>query len=550
MSADPRFAVTLEGNDGNQLRFGPDEADPQNVVVDVSFGTEVPGWGFADGTVKLSRPHGLDSLDADLFAAAHVYDQSGRTVYRGRVAGVPRVGASEIELTLEGPLAHLDDDQAARVIYRDTDLGSWQEAGYDRKETQITSNSRNPIDHTTEYDEDGMPVLVMEAEGNWAATAQAAVEAWYPGNGLLIGKVAGTWTRTNASSTSWYWSISACDDAIATGYTGTGDLQSEPTASAAASQTWTPGKPFALLDFVWTGGALTGFESVPFRLGWSGLAVYGDHGLTIRGIEPDAGFYASDIVAHAVGRWAPLVAIEPNGIEQSAFVIPHLAFRDFGTTARNIIEAVSLFGASGFQPPDWGYYEDGFFWRTPGSYGRTWRVRRDEGVVSVDEGPTSESRCNGYVVQYTDANGNSRSVGPTGSGADYETDLLADTDPANPVNAAGIPKRYGSRDIGITNEDGAVLIGQLLLKDANTRRYSGSVELEGEAMDDAGNLWPVYLVRAGDCVIVEDDDDTTPRKIVSTSYSGGTVTATLDNKGASIDALLQRLDVAIKPAGF
>lgn len=541
MSPDHRFAVTLEGNDGNQLRFGPDEADPQNVVVDVSFGTEVPGWGFADGTVKLSRPYGLDSLDANLFAAAHVYDQSGQTVYRARVAGVPRVGASEIELTLEGPLAHLDDDQAARVIYRDTDLGNWIGPATARR-SGLYGSFDVIADITTEYDEDGEPALVLSGDGTWGTGS--ICEAWYDGL-TALSSLYFEWQFYNAGNL-WVAETVGCEDTIATGAVIGSDFATG-TASGSQTETVVAGMRWAVVQLFYTAANATEGDR---RLWLKHVAVYGDHGLTIRGTEPDAGFYASDIVAHAVGRWAPLVAIEPNGIEQSAFVIPHLAFRDFGTTARNIIEAVSLFGASGFQPPDWGCYEDGFFWKTPGSYGRTWRVRRDEGVVSVDEGPTTETRCNGYVVQYTDANGNSRSVGPTGSGADYETDLLADTDPANPVNAAGIPNRYGSRDIGITNQDGAVLIGQLLLRDANTRRYSGSVELKGEATDDVGNLWPVYLVRAGDYVIVEDDDDATPRKIVSTNYSGGTVTATLDNKGASIDALLARLDVAIKPAGF
>ena len=548
--SDPKLACTLFANDGTELRFGADEADADNVVTEVSFGTEVPGWGFAEGSVKVNRPTALGSLDANLFAAAHVYDETGQTVYRGRVAAINRSG-SEIELDLEGPLAHLDDDPTARVIYRDTDLGNWQGMSRARKLAAYAA-SRTPGDGDATYDtSDGYPSMELATEGSWAAAAQPDVEAWYDaGSGGKVAKIAGTWTRlATATNTNWYWSLAVADDDDGTGYTSTGDLQSEPTASAQAS--FTPGTPrrFALLDFIYKGGAATGLDSIRFAVSWTNLAVYGNHGLTIRGSEPTAGFYASDVVTHALG-YAPLIDVALGGIEQSSFVIPHLVFRDFGTTARQIIEAVSLYGASGFQPPDWGYYEDGFFWKTPGTYGRTWRLRRDQGSVAIDEGPSTESRCNGFIVSYTDAAGTSRTVGPPGSGADYETDQLADNDPANPVNINGIPRRYGSRDVGITSQDGAVLLGQLLLRDANTRRYSGSAEVKGRAMDEAGNLSPAYLIRAGDYAVFEDDEDTTPKKIVSTNYANGTTALTLDNKSASIETALARLDVAIKPAGF
>lgn len=549
--SDPKLACTLFANDGTELRFGPDEADAEDVVTDVSFGTEVPGWGFAEGSVKVSRPTALGSLDANLFAAAHVYDEAGQTVYRGRVAAINRSG-SEIELDLEGPLAHLDDDPTARVIYRDTDLGNWRGMSRARQIALREGGSRMPYDPSTNPDASaGSPSLSLVATSPWGATVQPDIESWYDcGPGLQAAKVVGTWKRASTTTnTGWWWSMAmADDDGTVAGYTTSGDLQSEPTASAQAS--FAPASPhrFVYVDLDFLGGAVAG-DGTQYSIDWTNLAVYGDHGLTIRGSEPSAGIYASDVVTHALG-YAPLIDTAPGGIEASSFVIPHLVFRDFGTTARQIIEAVSLYGASGFQPPDWGYYEDGFFWRTPGTYGRTWRLRRDQGSVAIDEGPTTESRCNGFIVNYTDAIGNTRTVGPTGSGADYETDQLADADPANPVNVNGIPRRYGSRDVGITSQEGAVLLGQLLLRDANTRRYSGSAEVKGRVMDAAGNLSPAYLIRAGDYAVFEDDEDTTPKKIVSTSYAGGATTLTLDNKSASIETALARLEVAIKPAGF
>ena len=538
--SDPKLACTLFANDGTELRFGPDEADAEDVVTDVSFGTEVPGWGFAEGSVKVSRPTALSSLDANLFAAAHVYDEAGQTVYRGRVAKINRSG-SEIELDLEGPLAHLDDDPTARMIYRDTDLGSWTEMTVTRRLNLYAIPFDTISDPSSDFDDTGSPALSLDGDGAW--TTNRICEAWYDASAGGLSSIYYRWNDRNCGP-SWSGSIGGVEDTIGSGYAPGTDVLTGP-ASGTQLETSVAGKRWALAQL-----AFYGANSIQGDRRWMlrDLAVYGNHGLTIRGSEPTAGFYASDVVTHALG-YAPLIDVALGGIEQSSFVIPHLVFRDFGTTARQIIEAVSLYGASGFQPPDWGYY-DGFFWKTPGTYGRTWRLRRDQGSVAIDEGPSTESRCNGFIVSYTDAAGTSRTVGPPGSGADYETDQLADNDPANPVNINGIPRRYGSRDVGITSQDGAVLLGQLLLRDANTRRYSGSAEVKGRAMDEAGNLSPAYLIRAGDYAVFEDDEDTTPKKIVSTNYANGTTALTLDNKSASIETALARLDVAIKPAGF
>lgn len=552
--SDPKLACNLYANDGRTLRFGPDEPDAANAVTAISFGTEVPGWGFAEGSVTLNRPESLSALDNDLFARAKVYDEAGRTVYEGRVVKLTRSGTSELTIDLEGPLAHLDDDSTARMIYRDTDLSNWQGMSLGRQAAVHAGASRTPSDGESIYDPEGDPGIKLACTSPWGATEQPDIEMWYDaGPGLLVGWIWGAWARqANTTNANWWWSLAAANDSAgATGYASTGDLQSEPTANSTAQWGWPAGnKRWVFMDLVYTGGASPGVNNAEFAVTWTNLAVYGNHGVTVRGTEPDAGLYASDIVADALGRWAPLVKIAPAGIRQSVFIIGQLAFRDLGTTARNVIEAVSAYGATGFDLPDWGYYEDGFFWAPPGSYGRTWRLRRDEGAVAVDEGPSAETRCNGFVVNYSDAAGTSKSVGPVDSGCDYETDLLADPDPANPVNIAAIPRRYGSRDVGVTTQDGAVLLGQLLLRRANTRHYSGSAEVQGTVRDDTGATYPAYMIRAGDFAVFEDDESATPRKIVSTSYSDGTTSLTLDNKSTALDVALQRLDVASKPAGF
>lgn len=166
---DARFACTLHGNDGTDLRFGPDEAEAINVVGDVSFGTEVPGWGFAEGSVTLSRPDALDTLDANLFASAEIYDAAGQTVYEGRVAKLTRSGESSLTVDLEGPLAALDDDPTARMIYRDTDLGNWTEPTKTRRYALYVASYGTQSDIQTEFADDGDPALVLDGDGTWSS---------------------------------------------------------------------------------------------------------------------------------------------------------------------------------------------------------------------------------------------------------------------------------------------------------------------------------------------------------------------------------------------
>ena len=107
------LSCNLTAADGSSLRFGPDEALAINVPVSIEFGTAL-SWGFAEAMVTLKRPAGQSDLDKFLFANATIFDDAGQTVYKGRVAGVPRGGQTEVSLDLEGPLAHLDDNASAR----------------------------------------------------------------------------------------------------------------------------------------------------------------------------------------------------------------------------------------------------------------------------------------------------------------------------------------------------------------------------------------------------------------------------------------------------
>ena len=191
---------------------------------------------------------------------------------------------------------------------------------------------------------------------------------------------------------------------------------------------------------------------------------------------------------------------------------------------------------------DWGVYEGRtFYWRSPGSYGRTWYVRRDQVATSSSDGPDADRRVAGIKINYTDGAGTSLSVGPPGSNADYETTALLDTDTDNP--AYRIPGAFKSESVGITSQQGAINIGTMILNERNRLDWRGSVQVSGEAEDEYGNKLPAALIRAGDRIVVSDSGDTTARTIASTSYDHGslTCTASIGATPDSLEALLGQL---------
>ena len=550
--------ANLELANGDEIRFGPDEADAGDIPISTQSGTEAD-WGYAESSVVLKRPDDLTALDGHLFKGVTQTDEDGEVISQGRILGLPRVGVNEIEIDCEGPLAALDDNETIREVYRDIDLSRWTDSPSTERQLALLPQSgiyfrldQGSVE--VQPDSTGRPAVRLALSRLvYSATARPQVETWYDSGGVAIGSVYYAYDDSNGAggkltggAPGWGVYLQLSDDDKGTTREFTAELSG--AASTGTLSATGVAKKFAFLMMNYgdsAGSPIDGEWTAWFR----NLAVYGTHGLTKRGTEPAAGFYASDIVRHALSLGGPGLPIAPDGIEESAFIIPHLPFREDGT-ARRIIDAASVFGAAGSVPPDYGCYEDGFFWRSPGSYGREWHVRLSEGIEANNDGPSGEERCNGFKVIYTDGAGTSHSVGPPGSNSDYETVDLLDSDPANPVNAAGLAARFRSRTVGITSQAGAVLIGQLLMAEANDTTRTGSTTIRGKVFDAAGNEYMPRLMRFGDSLVVEDDEgDTTAHRIRSTSRQDETVTVTVGPKPRRSETLLARLAAAITPLG-
>ena len=530
---DEEIAVSLNLADGRVIRFGGDEADDADVPYDISWDTQIPG-GFGAASITLPKPANLYADDQRLFSDVVIYGRGGRTLYEGYVTAVPQVGAQEIQLQCSGWSTTLERIQTFREIFVDRDLGRWGEQSNQRRIDLLGVSRSQTGSFSVEPNASASPTLVLKVPNGAGVTGS---EAWYDaGAGNEIGSIYFSWTSHNNAS--WILQVFVANNDIASSsFAGSGDLVTGSTFSGSGTLS-ASGQRYSAIEFYWGGGVPFGNDGEEYAATFSNLAVYGNHGLPLRGDNPK-GVYASDVVGYVIQQ-APL-STDTSSIEPTAFVIPHLIYPE-DVSLRQVIEEVTALGGSSNVPNDWGVYDGKvFFWRSPGSYGRTWRVRRDQIATATSEGPDADLRVAGVKVNYQDAAGTTKSVGPIGSNADYETNELLDIDPDNP--ARRIPGAYAVESVGITSQEGAVNIGKLILNERNRLVWRGSVEIQGEATDENGNPYPVALVRAGDQIVIEDDADLTPRPIQSTSYnhSSLSLSASVGARPDSLEALLGRL---------
>jgi len=391
------------------------------------------------------------------------------------------------------------------------------------------TDSENLSDQTT-----SLPTLRLLAPAA-PATPRPISEAWYDaGAGLRVASV--YYDMISVSLAADEGNLRVADNDVGAGEIASSDLLTGTNSSAAGTFTPSTAKRFLFAVLVRAATISTAQKVMDLRR----VAVFGNHGLTKRGTAPDEGFFGSDIIADVISK-SPLNTVAGDSIEATSFVIPHVVYSD-DTTLTQVIEQVTALGGSQNIPNDWGVYDNRtFFWRSPGTYGKTWHVRRDEVATSTSEGPDADRRVAGIKVSYEDGAGTTLSVGPPGSNSDLETTALLDSDTSNP--AFRIAGAFASESVGITSQQGAINIGTMILNERNRLRWRGSVVLRGEVLDSNGSTYPVSEVRAGDQIVIGDDEDTSPRPVNSTTYehSSQSVTATVGARPDSLEALLGQL---------
>lgn len=539
-----RLALSVTGSDGRVVRWGGDEPDAEMIPGDLEFGTAMPG-GYKDLSCSLLRRLGGDER---LFDRVRAYGPGNRTAWDGRLVQFPREDL-QVNPGAVGWSSHLRDDPSFREIYVDQDKGHWGPATVQRKLNLVASYAFTDPSVVSDPT-GGQPALETKVNGDWLNTSRPVCEALYDAQRIPIGSVYYAWKRGANTGTAapWQWAIVLANAAEFSA--GTVDTSGNLVAAGPGTGTvtaTTATQLYSLVQFFYDAGP-AGSSNTDWVLYWTCLGVYGTHGLTKQGTASATeaqGFYGHDLITNIVSRGAPLLTT--GGIEtNTSFVVPQAAFLEPTTPE----EALMLI--NGYFLWEWGVFDDKeFFWRAPDPDRLVWRAREDLGAHISEEGPTAEATFNGVLVNYTDPSGQKRIAGPTAAyweGGVARCDVtnveLVDTTSTNPVNEAGIPRKWGVLDIGpVTTDAGAVQLGKVWLAEHSLPQRRGSITVAGAVEHPTEGLVPPWRVKAGDGIVVSDRAGDESRRIIETRYSRGsdTLTATVGNTDYKMDAIMERV---------
>lgn len=526
-----RLTINSRSANGRHARFAKDEKRPEDKPSGLSFSSVVPG-GHENCGFTLPRQSGREYPDLAPLSQITVQGAGGGIAFQGRLEQTPSSSGAEVSVSPSavGNQAFLDDDKTAREIYRDIDLGRW--GGMSRARKVAHQPTYTVLDPETAVSDvaNGRPCNILAVQGSFSSGPLC--EAWYDAGGSRIGSLYYRWDRETSTvdpAAGWVWGAYLATDDTGSGTVATGNL----AALGPGFGTLNGNHRHALLQFYYPSPV----DDRRYGIVWSNLAVYGNHGLVKRGIEPRAGFYASDIAPHAVRKYTGLTVRDEN-IVATSFVIEQAAFHD-PTTAAEIVRA-----ANRFELYDWAVWDHMEFHYAPrGHGGRVWRARVGEAKLE-ETGPDVARIFNGVAVPYQDVDGSAKMVGPPGSGSDTESTDLVDLDPDNPVNQLGQQRWELLPSIGVATAAMATEIGRRWLQEQKLADSSGRASLIGYCTDDKGIVRPAWQVRAGDRIVFTDAHDASrQRRIVKASYDDDSKTCSidLDAPPSTHEALLSRI---------
>jgi hypothetical protein len=486
-----------------------------------------------------------------------VIEEGLNVLWQGRL-GEPARGAGEseeLQITGYGTGIRLKD-QLMSELYISKDLSRWQGMSAQRKINLLGAASGGGVGDgkATPDTSTGAPALLLEASGAWAAGYEPQIESWFDaGEDNLIAEIYGEWRRVNIGGASWAWNIANHTDDVGSGGNITSDLQAEPAATGTRQYNPSPPTRWGRLRLLWGGGA-AGTDGQSFSLFWTDVAVIGDHGLTVRGIRPDHGFYASDLVRDSVARAS---GITVRRVDDSDFVI-----EDAEVSDEMIEEAVRQATRYHLHERTWGTWgpndifadrADGYFDWTERPTAAEWIAYRAD-CEDLSLSSELESLYDTIILTFTDAAGISQKVTRTL----YSPDL----------DAAGMSGRTMKVSGGkLTAAAAAGLADAILAFSGVYAPAKGSATIARPVRHTTRGLLAPHRMRADGSMIripdvlpsstlfaldgTPDKRTTFPIKRVRADLSGAYPRASVDvDQGADglIEALQARLDLAARVA--
>lgn len=509
------LAASVSLPDGRIKRYGPDEHNVEDQPSDLSFDTG-PG-GFGSAQITLPRPFGPSewSESRNLNCPVEIYDAYG-TVYEGFIVGTPQAGPTSVTLQLAGWVSVLDMIETFRARIVDSSLEGWEPAAGPQKQGLYGLGFNYVHDASVDTDvATSLPNLHLQVEPD--DPNQIAIAVYDIGPGQTIDSI--YMDAISVSTSDYVGQAAVQEDDAGTGFSAQTDFLTGTNSSFVGTYTPSIDARYGVIMFHLFGTP----GSTPTSLSIRRLKVFGKTGITKRGTAPNQGVYQSDVIAYALGFQSSLNYTLGDSIEETSFVLEQVAYGE-DTTLRTVIENMTVLGGNQIVPNEWGVYENReFFWKSPGTHGRTWYVRQDENATAQSDGPDIARRVAGIKINYDDGSGKMLSVGPPGSNSDYETTELVDPDPDNPAHR--IPGAFKTETIGIVPvRQDVINIGVNMLNSRNQLDWRGSIQITGTVRDEHGNEYPVNRVRWGDRVVVADSPDLTPRPVSQTSFDQGSLT--------------------------
>lgn len=528
-----------------RVLIGNDDVTPY-VEDGLSWSNVDPG-GMQAAQIPLPRDGGIKRGERVLITAGI------DTVFDGRVQRVGRklTGGAGINVSCEGAGARFKD-VLIQEIWRDADLGRWRGPSAARQLRLLDLTPKRVLSEwsvrVAPDPDDGNPALAHETNRLNSTAAQVGLAASvYDAQGIaiaalyyeLVSKNLGNGADANWQTQAFLMS----DELFDTGF-DSGTDHNGADGPTATTLTTSAVRTFAALHTAYMG---TSTADGQWTAMWRRPTVYGAHGLTLRGTEPDAGFYPSDIFRDVLRR---VSGIAPGIVEDAtSFVVPHAVALD-PTEAERIVADQALL-AGGFH---WGT------WPNPTTFGDTpvcdFRAHPATATCHVsradcDELDLEEDLSHLYnqaSVSFTDGDGTPRTVTVTRSVAELDEAGLTRTLPVN----LGEGRQAAAESYA----------GFLLALSERSARASGTADLSLPVGVPGGGRKPAYLLRAGiDKLRVTDlpnlpmfesgRDEFHIKRVDATVGRGGIRTKLELGLGADlIEVLHARLQLRVQAATF
>lgn len=513
-----------------RYRWDANDRNPENRAQNITCGSTLMN-GFANAGCSLSRNISRAYPDLGIFDTIRFVGVDGRVAYEGRGSRFPREANTQHRINAEaiGWIAH-GRDRSIVWLGIDRDRAAWTPTSARRKDNLLLGGLASHDAESNQDESFSRPELRLVIQGAWTTPRPISLALYTAPPGQ---KVASVYYDYALSQSGGSWDL-RCQIRDTDSQEGAVN-QTTPTNLATAASgtgTFTPASPQKFAEWWWQFTADGGADGGQFVARLRDLAVIGTHGLPLTGSTPGGGLLGSEIIKHTAGLAAPL--LDTSNVLATAHPIDQAVWRDL-TDPYDIWLA-----ANNYERWNLAVWEDRKLYYHPlpdPSEVQTpdWVLRSDHrnGLQRGYDGPTATGEANGAIVRFQNIQtGQADMIDPTTHPS------LAVTDTRLAANRAGLQVWQKIQLPNPNTPAGAAKIGAAALAEFNRQRTPGRFQITGHLQDAAGNWHQGWVPRAGETVLLEEDDEDPIRVLYEASWSGRTLTMNADAASKTIDAIL------------